>query len=697
MQPGHQNWFLDPDADWAAAALGLGGAHHALLALQPAPLHAVGAVRAVEAERPALLVSNIQMQIDVPLILAAHRNGLPLVGYVASWDHTVGKGVIWPGMRRYLVQNEVMRSDLARYHGIDTERVVVTGWPQTDLFHRRRPRAAYEEPVEGYGLDPARPLVLVMGNTPTNAPYEAVRWRASSPGGSRGRARVPASTATTPPRPSLARALLGWVRPGGAYVQKPRYTDLETLATLLQHGDCVVSNAGTILLDSLVNNRPAVCVLYDEGAVPGESWAAKNVTGKHYEELIESHAFYRATTFDEVTAGIERALARPDELAGERARFGRDRRPRGRSRRRARRGRRARGTWLTYARLNARLFLARSARRRRTNTGPGTAGMLAGWSSAWKDSPPRASSGRSGSRTSTTSSSGEQIRSVPTRSRATSSASPPSPSSPAPGVSTSRSPINSGYPCCGASSTRSESCRGSRPGDDRGIPSGRRGHRARDQRPRRCHLRSARRYCAGSDSATGLRAPLGCSERPSSTTAVSRPACRTSRHSCSRCSSRCSHGTSAARPSRWLPVAMGVVVGYAATVRYFNAFFAAALVIGFACYRQLRPAATVALVSTGTFGLLAAIPLLVGVDNLTSGYAEDSSGAVSSTPGFSPETLIRMLFSDRGLFVWTPGHVARSDWLRRAAGRAAGRAAVPCPHGSARPLRCSCHTPSSRS
>ena len=51
-----------------------------------------------------------------------------------------------------------------------------------------------------------------------------------------------------------------------------------------------------------------------------ESWAAKNVTGKHYEELIESHAFYRATTFDEVTAGIERALARPDELAGERAR-----------------------------------------------------------------------------------------------------------------------------------------------------------------------------------------------------------------------------------------------------------------------------------------------------------------------------------------------------------------------------------------
>ena len=161
------------------------------------------------------------------------------------------------------------------------------------------------------------------------------------------------------------------------------------------------------------------------------------------------------------------------------------------------------------------------------------------------------------------------------------------------------------------------------------------------------------RYCAGSDSATGLRPSLGCSERPSSTTAVSRPACRTSPTLVlTLLVALLARYFRSPLPSRWLPVAMGVVVGYAATVRYFNAFFAAALVIGFACYRQLRPAARSPR-STGTFGLPAAIPLLVGVDNLTSGYAEDSSGAVSSTFGFSPETLIRMLFSDRGLFVWT--------------------------------------------
>ena len=52
----------------------------------------------------------------------------------------------------------------------------------------------------------------------------------------------------------------------------------------------------------------------------GESWALKNVSGEHYRPLFDSNAFYRATRFEELTAGIERALAHPDELADERRR-----------------------------------------------------------------------------------------------------------------------------------------------------------------------------------------------------------------------------------------------------------------------------------------------------------------------------------------------------------------------------------------
>ena len=281
-------------------------------------------LRRLRADRPAIVLSNLQMQSAVPFLVAGRRLGLPLVGTVASWDHTVGKGVISPRLDRYLVQNERMRDDLVRFHDVPRERIVVTGWPQSDVFHARRPREAYEAVLRGYGLDPARPLVLVMGNTPTNTPYEErffarlVSWWRDS--GSDGRFsllfRPHPRDSRWEERFASARGL------EGAAVQQPSFTDIEILATLLQHAGAVVTNAGTILLDALVNDRPVVCVLYDEGddGPPSDSWAAKSVIGEHYRDVAASGAFHRAESFDEVVAGIERSLADPGELREERRR-----------------------------------------------------------------------------------------------------------------------------------------------------------------------------------------------------------------------------------------------------------------------------------------------------------------------------------------------------------------------------------------
>ena len=46
--------------------------------------------------------------------------------------------------------------------------------------------------------------------------------------------------------------------------------------------------------------------------------------GVHYRELMSSTAFYRAKSFDEVTAAIERALDEPGELSAERRRVARE-------------------------------------------------------------------------------------------------------------------------------------------------------------------------------------------------------------------------------------------------------------------------------------------------------------------------------------------------------------------------------------
>jgi hypothetical protein len=326
LQPGHQNWFLDPTnsgpvPQWAPLDPAMRRWHYGRFRyLEP------NLAERLQAERPAVLLANIQMQSVVPFIVGARRYHLAIVGHIASWDHTVGKGIVSPDLRRYIVQNDVMRDDLARYHRIEPDRVVVTGWPQTDVFHRRRPRNEYDALLATLGLDASRPVVLVMGNTPTNAPYESqfvqrlVEWWEESGAASRFSLLFRPHPRDREWRERFKAALFR----EHAAVQEPSFTDLETLAVLLQHGDCVVANAGTILLDALVNDRPAVCVLYDEGASAGESWALKNVSGEHYKSLIESEAFYRANRFEEVVDGIERALAQPRELEAERARVAHD-------------------------------------------------------------------------------------------------------------------------------------------------------------------------------------------------------------------------------------------------------------------------------------------------------------------------------------------------------------------------------------
>jgi hypothetical protein len=280
----------------------------------------------MRAECSLVVLANVQSHPAVPFLLAARRLGVPTVGYVASWDHTVGKGLVSPHVTRYVVQNDVMRDDLVRFHGIDPQRVTVTGWPQTDVFQPRRSLAEYEAILAQLDLVPGVPVVLVAGNTPTNAPYEGrfverlVDWfRTSDVGG-----RLQLLFRPHPRDVDWRDRYVAALQCPGVAVQEPSYTDLETLATLLQHVGCVVANAGTILLDSLVNDRPAVCVLYDEGASPDERHAELNVTGKHYFDLVHSDAFLRATSFEEVVSGINRALTQPRELAEERARVARD-------------------------------------------------------------------------------------------------------------------------------------------------------------------------------------------------------------------------------------------------------------------------------------------------------------------------------------------------------------------------------------
>ena len=326
MRPGHQNWFLDPTLAgplprWAILDPAMMRWHYGRLRYVPEPL-----LERLHRDRPAILLANIQMHAVVPFVVGGRRLGLPLVGHIASWDHTVGKGIVTPHLRRYVVQNDVMRDDLVRYHGIDAERIVVTGWPQTDVFHRRRPRAEYEQVVRELGLDPSRPVVLVMGNTPTNAPFEdrfverLVHWWQES-----GATQRFSLLFRPHPRDREWRERFGaalstrWGRRSGAELHRPRDTRRVASARRRRRLEC-----GHDSPRRPRQRPPDGLRAVRRGSPAGGELGAEERQRRALLRSMESDAFYRAERFDDVVAGIERALSHPDELAAERARAARE-------------------------------------------------------------------------------------------------------------------------------------------------------------------------------------------------------------------------------------------------------------------------------------------------------------------------------------------------------------------------------------
>jgi len=260
-----------------------------------------------------LVVSNLQQSRVVPFLVGARERGIPVVGNIASWDHPVGKGVIYRECERYLVQNEMMREQLVLYHGVDPGRIDVTGWPHVDCLSRPIEGESYRSILSELGIRAERPVVLVAGNTPTNNPYEPrfldrlLQWRRDA--GLTGRFSI---LFRPHPRDFEWKSRFERIgdEPDFAF-QYGGHGDIDVLAMLLHHVDCVVCNAGTVLLDAMVCDRPSVCVLYDEIDTASEEWARLNTVGEHYRAMMGAGAFPVAESFEQVCLGIRECLQHP--------------------------------------------------------------------------------------------------------------------------------------------------------------------------------------------------------------------------------------------------------------------------------------------------------------------------------------------------------------------------------------------------
>ena len=266
-----------------------------------------------------LIVSNPQNDLAIKFILCAYRLKLPIVCYIASWDHPVGKGVIFPLASLYLVQNVIMKEALTNLHNIPAEKIKNSGWPQSDHFCKYS-EGDYGELLRKMGITSSKKCILYAGNTETNNPHEyafinrLVKWWQEKANND----RVVIIFRPHPKDSNYKKRYFKVTQTQGLFLQEPSYTDIGELGILLRNVDCVITNAGTIQLDSIANDRPTICVMYDEHSEGKETFADKNVQGEHYKMVLESGAFHHAHDFMDVEVGISKCLNDPGEHSDER-------------------------------------------------------------------------------------------------------------------------------------------------------------------------------------------------------------------------------------------------------------------------------------------------------------------------------------------------------------------------------------------
>ena len=109
------------------------------------------------------LVTDQSTQVD--LIKAARRFGVRSALCVASWDHLTTKGLMRIQPDLVALWNHAQRREAIEFHGVEADRIVVTGAQCFDRWFDRTPRRTRADFCARVGLRPDRPFVVFVGST----------------------------------------------------------------------------------------------------------------------------------------------------------------------------------------------------------------------------------------------------------------------------------------------------------------------------------------------------------------------------------------------------------------------------------------------------------------------------------------------------------------------------------------------------
>jgi processive 1,2-diacylglycerol beta-glucosyltransferase len=262
-------------------------------------------VRVVERERPDAIVCTHFLPVEA-LYPIRGRGRLDVPLHVVITDYTAHPLWAYPHVDRYYVASDQVAGELAA-HGVPRERIEVTGIPVDPRFAVEHGR---ETVRTRFGLEPGRPLVLVMGGGGGVGPMQELAERlASLP-------ESPQVLVLCGTNARLQRELQTAAPRFGGRLRAMPFTPHVDL--LLEAADMVVSKAGGLTCaESLVKRTPLVVFRPTPGQEVGNA-----------RFLEAGGAAVHADSLDTVAATVQRWLDDPAALARAREAAARLARPR---------------------------------------------------------------------------------------------------------------------------------------------------------------------------------------------------------------------------------------------------------------------------------------------------------------------------------------------------------------------------------
>lgn len=261
--------------------------------------------------RPELLVlTHLQNGLVTPYLLAARHRGIPILGINGSWDQPTTKGPLVPGVTRILAQGERVKADLIRYHDMPAERIDVVGWPQMDIYADPAARGTRSALLADLGLAKDTRYILVGAYAQRLGVHEPEMCRRLGEcirDGAFG-ARVTLYIRCHPLDTQWQRRLQPLHDPPWVVVEPPERGRLEHLARLLAHAEVVIASAGTISLDAVALDTPAIAVAFEDERLPYYERPVRRYDMEHYAAVVETKGVRLVSSQTALEAAVVTAM-----------------------------------------------------------------------------------------------------------------------------------------------------------------------------------------------------------------------------------------------------------------------------------------------------------------------------------------------------------------------------------------------------